>query len=83
LQPVETRIGRSPAQADVTFENDITVSRLHASIIYSEGEHRLYDEGSTSGTLLNEQPVPEYGAPLIDGDEIRFGAVRVIFHMRK
>ena len=81
LQAVETRIGRSPAQADLTFENDITVSRLHASIILSEGEYRLYDEQSTSGTLLNEQSVPEYGVALSEGDEIRFGAVRVVFRL--
>ncbi len=79
LQPGETRIGRSPAQCDIAFENDITVSRLHAVIIFTEGEYRLYDEGSSSGTLVNDQPIPEYGAALIDGDEIRFGAVRTLF----
>jgi hypothetical protein len=81
LDMVETRVGRSPAEADIVFENDITVSRLHASIIFTEGEYRLYDEQSTSGTLLNGQGIPDYGAPLIDGDEIRFGAVRSYFRL--
>ena len=79
LQPGETRLGRSPAQSDIAFENDVTVSRLHAVIIFTEGEYRLYDEGSTSGTLLNGQTIVDYGAPLIDGDEIQMGAVRVRF----
>ncbi len=79
IQNVETRIGRSPASADVVFENDITVSRIHASIVYSDGEFRIFDEQSTGGTWVNEQPVPGYGAPLVTGDEIRMGTVRLIF----
>jgi len=72
------KLGRSPAQADVAFENDITVSRLHASL-HLEGAHfRIFDERSTSGTWVNEQQVPEYGIQLMDGDEIHLGAV----HMR-
>ncbi len=71
----EHRIGRSPAQADIAFENDITVSRIHATITLEGSDYRLYDEGSTSGTWINDQAVPEYGYQLMDGDEIRLGAV--------
>jgi hypothetical protein len=80
IEQVETRLGRSPANADIVFEQDPTVSRLHASIIYSEDEFRIFDEQSTSGTWVNEQPVPGYGARLVTGDEIRIGSVRLIFH---
>ncbi|GAB4153267.1 MAG: hypothetical protein Fur0021_18840 [Candidatus Promineifilaceae bacterium] len=84
IEVVETRLGRSPANSDVVFENDITVSRLHASIIYSEEQDAfgIYDEQSTSGTWVNNQPVPGNGMTLLDGDEIRLGAVRLVFHWR-
>jgi predicted component of type VI protein secretion system len=41
--------------------------------------YRVYDEQSTAGTWVNEQRVPEYGMQLVDGDEIRVGAVRLRF----
>ena len=70
-------LGRSPAQADIPFENDITVSRIHATL-HLEGTHyRIFDERSTSGTWVNEQQVPEYGIQLMDGDEIHLGAVHL------
>ena len=73
LTAVEHRLGRSPVQADIVFENDITVSRLHATIVLEGTDYRLYDEGSTSGTLVNGQAVPDYGYQLLDGDEIILG----------
>ena len=75
LTAAEHRIGRNPAQADIVFENDITVSRIHASLMLEGNDYRLYDEVSSSGTYANDQPVPEYGYQLLDGDEIRLGAV--------
>lgn len=71
------KIGRSPAQSNIAFENDITVSRLHASLHLEGSHYRIFDEGSTSGTWVNEQQVPEYGIQLIDGDEIHLGAVHL------
>jgi hypothetical protein len=76
---VELRLGRSPAQSEIAFENDITVSRIHSSIVQEGEDYRIYDEQSTSGTWVNEQRVPEYGLQLVDGDEIRLGAVRLRF----
>lgn len=73
LSAVEHRIGRSPVQADIVLENDITVSRLHASIVLEGTDYRIYDEGSSSGTWVNGQQVPDFGYQLIDGDEIRLG----------
>jgi pSer/pThr/pTyr-binding forkhead associated (FHA) protein len=73
LSAVEHRIGRSSLQSDIVFENDITVSRLHASIVLEGTDYRIYDEGSSSGTWVNNQQVPEYGHQLQDGDEIRLG----------
>lgn len=79
LDEVEVRLGRSSNQANIVFKNDGTVSRLHSTIAQEGSEYRLYDEQSTSGTWVNEQRVPEYGIQLVDGDEIRLGAVRLRF----
>lgn len=77
LTAAEHRLGRNPSQSDIAFENDITVSRIHASVMLEGSDYRLYDEASSGGTFVNDQPVPEYGYQLIDGDEIRLGAVRL------
>ena len=79
LTAAEHRIGRNPGQSDIAFENDITVSRIHASVMLEGSDYRLYDEASSGGTFVNDQPVPEYGYQLIDGDEIRLGAVRLVY----
>ena len=81
LEAVEHRIGRSPNLVDIVFENDITVSRLHASIKLEGSDYRIYDEGSTSGTWVNGQPVPEYGHQLIDGDNIQLGDVALRYRL--
>jgi hypothetical protein len=79
LTAAEHRIGRNPGQVDIAFENDITVSRIHASVMLEGSDYRLYDEASSGGTFVNDQPVPEYGYQLRDGDEIRLGAVRLVY----
>jgi hypothetical protein len=67
--------------ADVTIE-DGNLSRIHASI-HREGDAVwICDEGSTNGSFVNGEPVPERGVSLVDGDEIVLGedtriAVRV------
>lgn len=77
LGDLEVRVGRSPAQSQIAFRDDITVSRFHA-VLRLEGNHyRVYDAGSTSGTYVNGRQVPEYGLQLNDGDEIQLGAVRL------
>lgn len=79
LTAATVRIGRSPANNDIAFEQDITVSRQHA-ILHLEGvQYRLYDQNSTSGTWVNEQRVPEHGTLLFDGDDVHLGAVHLRF----
>ena len=79
LDAVELHFGRSASQSDIVFSKDPTVSRIHATIVQEGGNYRIFDEKSTSGTWVNEQNVPEYGLQLVDGDEIRLGAVRLRF----
>jgi len=75
LDVPEVRLGRSSKRADIAFSGDSTVSRLHATIVQEGGVHRVFDEQSTSGTFVNEQRVHQNGLQLVDGDEIRLGAV--------
>jgi hypothetical protein len=75
----EEKIGRSPAQSNIAFPEDVTVSRLHATLMREGAYYRIYDAQSTSGTWVNDQQVPEYGMQLMDGDEIHMGAVHLRF----
>ncbi len=79
LRQVEIRLGRAPTECDICFEQDMSVSRIHASLILEGNSYRVFDEQSTSGTFVNGQPVPDYGTLLFDGDEIALGAVRLRF----
>jgi hypothetical protein len=79
LSMAVVRIGRSPNQANIAFENDVTMSRLHASLMLEGSHYRIFDEQSTSGSWVNERQVPEYGIQLNDGDEIHLGAVHLRF----
>jgi hypothetical protein len=78
----ETRLGRSPNLSDIALTQDLTVSRLHATITWDGQVYRIYDEQSTSGTWVNDQQVPEYGTQLIDGDELFLGKVHMRFRHR-
>lgn len=79
LRAQTSMIGRDPSRAQVVF-SDKSVSRLHARIVEeSDGVFVLHDEGSSSGTFLNEQQVTHEPQKLRSGDEIEFGRVRVIF----
>ncbi|MEM7797658.1 MAG: FHA domain-containing protein [Chloroflexota bacterium] len=80
LTETEHRIGRSPAQVDIGFPNEPTISRLHATLARELDAYRVFDEQSTSGTFVNGTPVPTYGVLLIDGDEIQVGEVILRYH---
>ncbi|MDX1688106.1 MAG: FHA domain-containing protein [Candidatus Promineifilaceae bacterium] len=80
LHDDETRLGRSPSLSEVAFEQDPTVSRLHATIIWDGQVFRIYDDESTSGTWVNDQEVSEYGVQLYDGDDIFLGKVQLRFY---
>lgn len=79
LNAPELTIGRSPQQAMIIFENDVTVSRKHATISQEGHDYRIFDEQSMSGTWVNGQRVMDAGLQLQEGDEIRLGAVRLRF----
>lgn len=80
IESVDVRLGRSPSLVEIAFENDTTVSRLHATISWDGHAFRIYDENSTSGSWVNDQQVSEHGIQLFDGDNIFLGKVHLRFH---
>ncbi len=71
LGPGKTVLGRSP-DCGLCLAHP-TISRRHAELEVGAQGVKLRDLGSTSGTLVNEQPVSE--AELAPGDRLRLGAV--------
>ncbi len=71
LQSKPLTIGRG-SKAKLIFDAD-SVSRLHSSIEWSGGRHRVKDLGSTNGTFVNETRINEH--VLEDGDRIQLGRV--------
>ncbi|MDX2192214.1 MAG: FHA domain-containing protein [Gemmatimonadales bacterium] len=68
------RIGRSPdCELRPCAEDDVLVSRLHATIGYGEaGEIVVTDAGSTNGTLVNGTRIAA-PHPIVPGDRLRLG----------
>jgi hypothetical protein len=80
LPQANTAIGRDPKLAQIVF-NDKSVSRLHARIMETNGQYRLYDEGSASGTYLNFERISLTPQPLKDNDDIHIGRVHLRFRL--
>ena len=77
-----TRLGRDEALAQVVL-NDRSVSRLHARITEEEtGRFVLYDEGSTSGSYVNYEPVGIKGQLLQHDDIVNLGRVKLQFKVK-
>jgi len=55
-----------------------SVSRRHARIVVSGGKATLEDLGSKNGTYARGEKLSS-AAPLLDGDEVRLGRVRMTF----
>lgn len=73
-----TNIGRHP-NSDIVLD-DITVSRRHAQVVYSDGAYVVRDVGSLNGTYVNQQRTDE--ARLYHGDEVQIGKFRLVFFDR-
>ena len=73
LQPVTT-LGR--AHGCSLPLDDTYVSATHAVLAWHDGRWWIRDAGSTNGTLLNDQPVPEVETPVTYGDVIGVGTAR-------
>ena len=77
-----TTIGRDPSAS--VFLNDMTVSRKHAIIDFSQlaqGYVTIEDMGSLNGTWIDGAIVNK--AVLRDGSTIQIGTFRMIFHINQ
>jgi len=77
LSRVGVRLGRDPSLVDIPL-SDRRISKLHCRVNedIAAGSYRLIDEGSTSGTYLNDHEVDIHGVPLKPGDIIGIGPVQ-------
>jgi pSer/pThr/pTyr-binding forkhead associated (FHA) protein len=73
LASTSVTIGRSPDNG-IPMVNDVTVSRHHAHINDENGQHVVYDDGSSNGTFVNNMRVTIQA--LAPGDIVQFGASR-------
>ncbi len=74
-----TRIGRVPEYANLVLD-DPRVSRYHCRITEDpEGNLCLFDEGGSSGTYVNYEPVDMEGYVLQSGDLINVGPIQLRF----
>ena len=77
--PLGTRrltAGRHP-ESDL-FLDDVTVSRRHAEVVYTDAGYEVMDVGSLNGTYVNRQRVER--AFLNNGDEVQIGKFKLVFH---
>ena len=72
-------IGRSPHCA--IFLNDMTVSRMHATLRYESGTYVIADENSFNGVWVNNANVESKA--LKSGDFIQIGAFCLLFEENK
>ncbi len=68
--------GRHP-ESDL-FLDDVTVSRRHAEILYTEDGYEVSDVGSLNGTYVNRQRIDR--AMLAHGDELQIGKFKLAFY---
>jgi predicted component of type VI protein secretion system len=74
------RIGRDPNLVNVVIE-DRRISRLHCRILEEGGHYKVLDEGSTSGTFVNEAEVSMNGQQINSGDVLGIGPVNYRFEI--
>ena len=53
-------LGRAPGLADHVITGNLRISRVHASIIYSNDTYYIQDEGSTNKTKVNGAVIAPY-----------------------
>jgi len=70
-----TRLGRQ-LDNDLVF-NEEFVSRFHAEIRLEDGKYVLYDNESTSGTLVNSKKIDH--CVLNSGDLISLASIQIMF----
>jgi hypothetical protein len=65
--------------ADLALVDDSDVARIQATVIQDGAIYRLFGEADAPQMSVNDNPVPDYGIVLADGDVIAIGTVRLRF----
>jgi len=77
------KFGRDPALADVVLKHSL-ISRYHCRIVQESDEiFRIYDEGSTNGTYVNNNIIGMTGHILQTNDIISIGPITYRFELLK
>jgi len=77
-----TRIGRDPAQTDISIQ-ELIVSKFHCTIYFKDDDVFIKDNHSTNGTYVNGKQITDQ--KLADNDLVTLGkkgVVRIVFHKR-
>jgi hypothetical protein len=78
----DNSFGTDPVQAEIILD-DPSISPLHARVQHTKtAEFILLDNGSTAGTWLNYELVPQGGIVLRHGDVVHFGQLMYRFGLR-
>ncbi len=73
-----TTLGRHP-DSDISLD-DITVSRRHVEIIWTNTTYVVRDAGSLNGTYVNQRRIDE--CALKQGDDLQVGKFHLVFFER-
>lgn len=76
----QVSMGRERTFSDVVIPSRY-ISRIHARIHYRDDEYQILDEGSTSGTYVNDEKITGNGRTLRAGDIIRMGPAHYRFEL--
>lgn len=76
------RIGKERNKVDYCITNNNSVSRIHADIVFKNGQYYIIDNNSTNYTFVNGQMIPaKQEIALSDGDRIKLSEEEFIFKL--
>ena len=72
-------IGRADSNRLVLEDPERTVSRVHAQIVWRDGQYRLIDRGSNPALVNGTALEPGQEIIVKDGDEVQIGKFKLVF----
>ena len=74
------RVGKERSKVDYCVTNNNSVSRIHADIVYKNGQYFIIDNNSTNYTFVNGQMIPaKQEVAIANGDKIKFAEEEFTF----
>ena len=76
------RIGKERNKVDYCITNNNSVSRIHADIVFKNGQYYIIDNNSTNYTFVNGQMIPaKQEVAIANGDRIKLAEEEFLFKM--